>query len=72
MRQDCTPNRTWREVVAAWPVELDAPARLTECRRIWLETTAAAVRAIRICSDLQPSEKPMPSGEPRPTPLGRL
>ena len=34
-------------------MELDAPVRLTNYQRFWLETTAVAVRVVRISADVK-------------------
>ncbi len=34
---------------------MDAPVRLTNCQRLWLEKTKAAVRAVRISADVKTS-----------------
>lgn len=37
--QSCmSRRRAWRAMVVDWPVDLDAPAWLTDAQRLWLET----------------------------------
>ena len=47
-------------MVSDWPVQLDAPAWLTDGQRLWLETAPVAVRSIRISADRQLLGEPAP------------